>query len=913
MTAYYSFLGLMLQGLLVNLLFAITPAEGQNLRDVKVSVNVVNVSLEEALQMIEQKTNFKFIFFEEGLPLKEKATVIVDEESLYNILEVFAKDYGLTFNRINDQIVVKKNQGQTENLVTAIETGTIKGKVTDASTKEALVGASVMLRGTTLGSYTDKKGNFEINNVKPGKYTIAASYVGYSTTTKTITVNANQTVDINLGLGQSAINLDEVTVTGTLAERSVRESANPISVILPVELENRNLFKLQTIIQTLPGVLPSAQTMQGYQNSKVYWPLTVNYNIRGLQPAAVGYTSSSVKYILDGVELFDQTVSFNLDPNDIEKIEVSRGPMSSTLYGNGAAGGIVQIFTKKGRSALKVNFRTMLVSQESKVQASNPFNTEYSLGLRGGEANSYYNLNFNYQRQPVNRWKLNSGQDEIDWNVGGAVGTTISNLKMDLSYQYSKGIYGNYDYPVWYTIATEEGWANPTRLLNYPDPSKFYNLVYTAETQTAALNLSQPLADNLYHKLSVGLSYKNFPFYQATLPSGSTTYMRYDYYMSTRNAKYFINYNPQISEDFKLDLTGGFDYNAQRGDIINVSGLPNPGGENSTLNTGTSGGYTNYTINTTGLFGEAVLKYNDKLFLTMGYRTEKNETYGDNGWYSMPRLGLSYVLETGTDFTAKFRSSWGKSTQAVPPNFKFGGQTATIKMLPNPDLLPQTQFGYEVGGDFYYTQNFSLGVTYFNQTVDNYIYSITLPPSPPYVLVIQSQNVAKIYNSGFEFSFKTILAPFTLDINASIVSSKYGPGNQTTVSASTAYLAEGNRCIQVPSGSLYAKLTYSIPSFLPWADKGGSISVDYRNSGSEVYRDYYNYYKTYAATGSYPAYNYIEMAGYSIWGMRFNYSVLNNIDVFCDVQNLLNNQNIVPGYYGPLQGRSISFGFNVSN
>src|SRR3989339_475952 len=134
MAAYYSFLGLILQGILVNILLAVPPAEGQNLRDVKVKANAVDISLEQAFQMLEQKTSFKFNYIKEEIPLNEKVTVIVEDESLYNILEVFAKDYGLTFNRVNNQITVKKNQGQTENLITDVEGGTVKGKVTDSKT-----------------------------------------------------------------------------------------------------------------------------------------------------------------------------------------------------------------------------------------------------------------------------------------------------------------------------------------------------------------------------------------------------------------------------------------------------------------------------------------------------------------------------------------------------------------------------------------------------------------------------------------------------------------------------------------------------------------------------------------------------------------------------------------------------------
>jgi outer membrane receptor protein involved in Fe transport len=299
--------------------------------------------------------------------------------------------------------------------------------------------------------------------------------------------------------------------------------------------------------------------------------------------------------------------------------------------------------------------------------------------------------------------------------------------------------------------------------------------------------------------------------------------------------------------------------------------------------------------------------------VTTGYRTEKNDAYTGDGWYSMPRVGFSYVLEPGNDFAAKLRASWGKSTQALPISYKTGAVSGTILIEANPDLKPQTQYGYELGGDLFYTNNYSLGITYFDQTIDNYAYSITQPNFGSYTYVIQYQNVAKVFNKGVEASFKTILDPFTLDISATGVSSKYGPGNRTTQSSSTAYLAEGNKCIQVPSGSIYAKLSYNIPALLSWSKKGGSIGLDYRWSGSEVYRDYYSYYKTYAETGKYPSYVYKEQKGYSLVGLQFNYAVLNNLSVFLDVQNLLNNQNIVPGYLGILQGRTIGFGFNVTN
>ncbi|MBA4320703.1 MAG: hypothetical protein C0412_20100, partial [Flavobacterium sp.] len=192
MAAFYSLTGIVLQAILVTFLFA-SPSEGQNLRDVKVSVRALNITLEQALQLIEQKTNFKFTFFEDNLPLQQKATVIVEEESLYNILEVFAKDYGLTFNRINDQIVVKKNQGQKEILVTSEENGTIKGTVKEARTNQPIPGANVVIMNLKIGNTADVNGNYTINNVPEGKYIVQISGIGYGKIRKSVTVAAGKT------------------------------------------------------------------------------------------------------------------------------------------------------------------------------------------------------------------------------------------------------------------------------------------------------------------------------------------------------------------------------------------------------------------------------------------------------------------------------------------------------------------------------------------------------------------------------------------------------------------------------------------------------------------------------------------------------------------------------------------------
>ena len=93
------------------------------------------------------------------------------------------------------------------------QTGVICGTVTDAKMKEPLIGASVVIEGTTVGAITDIDGNFRIENVKPGTYTVAASYVSYQTqTVKDVPVVARQEAVLNIELSDANLQLQNVVV-----------------------------------------------------------------------------------------------------------------------------------------------------------------------------------------------------------------------------------------------------------------------------------------------------------------------------------------------------------------------------------------------------------------------------------------------------------------------------------------------------------------------------------------------------------------------------------------------------------------------------------------------------------------------------------------------------------------------------
>lgn len=911
MAAFYATLGFIFQILFWNLIIASTPVAAQNLRDVKISVNVNNIKLEKALQIIESKTNFIFSYLKDEIPADELISIKCTDESLYDILCNMGKSVGLSFSRINDYITIKKNTDTGENIINIVETCTIKGFVTDAETNEALQGVTVALRGTTIGTFTDKRGYFELNNLKPGKYTVAASYVGYSVSTNEAIIASGKTVEINFKLGQSALNLDEVVVTGSLSERSIRESANPITIISPKELGNRDLTSLSSVLQNVPGIVISGTNDLLSQGGLMKDNTLENMNIRGAG-AGIG---DKIKVIVDGVEMADPSMLAFLDRTQIERMEIARGPMSSTLYGSGSSEGIIQIFTKKGIGRLSVNFQTMLTSQESKYQDANPFNSQYSIGLSGSKGDVNFNLALNYSSFPISRWAKNNGIDEKDWSFSALLSGKINDISADLRVMKGISNSGVGEINQYHRIAIEEGWKNPdARFINPP----FEDIRYKGRQLITSLTLKQPVTDNFYHNLTVSYTEMNqltnyFTNNNSTYGGGVTSYPSMNYDIIKTTAKYFFNWKQPFFEFLKVDITGGFDL-IDGTMYSNTSNFTTPF-EDDVRMIGDSrfpvpqGGTT--TNNTKGIFFEGVWGFWNNLFITTGYRTESNNSYGSNSpWYPIPRIGATYVIELGS-FTLKPRISWGKSTQPVSAMYKADKVTTagsyTIVQVGNPDLKPQVQTGWEYGADIFLSSNYSINISYYNQRVKDKILQVDIP-DPSVYRKFTFQNLAQILNEGIEITARAIVNPFTIDLTYTRLSSKYGEGFPAVSTSANPEFYEGGKVMSVPTYSMSLRVNYTIPELLPWSAKGGNITLEYIAVGDEFNQDYMAYYRGIVETGK--ASNVWKVfSPYHRINLRGDYSILNNVDIFADVQNLLNNQDML--YCGPLKGRTISFGFNI--
>jgi len=292
MTLFYSLVGLLIQSLIVSTLLAF-PVKGQDVNDIKdirIDVNFQNVPIEEAFRIIEKNYNVKFLYINSEIPLNEKITFNAKLESLNNILEYLAKEYKLNFHIINNEIVVKRIPIQDNNQKKSSKPGSIEGKISDASSGEALIGANIIIEGTSLGAATDLEGNYSVSNIPEGSYNIKVSYIGYNTLIFKIQIKSEERITKNIKLEAVGVTGKEIVVTAQASGQNEAinqqlASNHIVNVVSSARIQELPDANAAESVGRLPGVFLVRSNGEGSQVA-----------IRGLEPK---YN----RVMIDGVEI----------------------------------------------------------------------------------------------------------------------------------------------------------------------------------------------------------------------------------------------------------------------------------------------------------------------------------------------------------------------------------------------------------------------------------------------------------------------------------------------------------------------------------------------------------------------------------------------------------------------------------
>ena len=254
--------------------------------------------------------------------------------------------------------------------------GTISGRVTAAGTNEPLADAHVIVVGANAFTITGRDGRYTLRNVQAADVDVQVLRVGYEALKKRATVTTGATVTLDFQLGRAIVQLQEVVTTATGQQRRV-ELGNAVSTFGDVgkRVEEGAVNSLaDVLVAKAPGVIVLPAVMTGGAPT---------VRIRGL--SSISLTNAPI-YVVDGIRYESGTVSANggqtsysllnnLNPNEIEDIEIVKGPSAATLYGTNASNGVVVITTKRGRAGrTQWNF----YGETGQVKDWNPYQTMYA-------------------------------------------------------------------------------------------------------------------------------------------------------------------------------------------------------------------------------------------------------------------------------------------------------------------------------------------------------------------------------------------------------------------------------------------------------------------------------------------------------------------------------------------------------
>lgn len=596
---------------------------------------------------------------------------------------------------------------------------TVQGKVTDAKTNEALIGVSIVVKGTTNGTVTDLDGNFSLDKVSPNGM-LTFSYVGY--VPQDVAVSSQRT--INIALEEESATLKEIVVVGYGTQRKSDVTGAVASV------KGKDIASIAT-----PSV---AQALQGKIAGVLVTPESGSpgagaiIRIRGTGTL----NNSNPFYVIDG--LLSDDISF-VNPNDVESVEVLKDASATAIYGSRGANGVIIVTTKRGKSGKPIiGLSSYYGSQEllKKIPLANA--TEYAT-LRNIAAK-----NFGAPQPYANPSAFGEGtdwQDEIfrtapmqNVNLSARGGNDMMTYSISGDYFKQEGILQNGDYQRLSLRINNEYKLNKIIKIghnfsiidtksNYA-PGTIYNAYYAPPTvapidslgkfgnTTSDGSVGNPVAQRYYERYNDGKGFRavgNF-FIDLNLFKGLTYRSNFGLDLANNEAKRFVpvfrvtdiqkndinslsasrskSLNKLWENTMTYDNTFGKHHinllagvTAQIDDnwFLGGSATNLPGDVNNIdgnikdllyLRAGTAGFTVTESSAGWRMFSQLYrtnYSYNDKYLLTASLRIDKSSKFGKNRRTgNFPSIGLgwrvkeeAFLKDVDWLSTFKLRGSWG--------------------------------------------------------------------------------------------------------------------------------------------------------------------------------------------------------------------------------------------------------------
>ena len=308
-----------------------------------VTATFKNATLSEVLWEVQRQTDFTFVYSTEEVKNVKVEKLIVNHEKIANVLDKCLKGSGLTYT-VHDGVIAIKPVSKVEEMAAPQQKTKLNGTVVD-ETGEAIIGANVIVKGTTNGCTTDLDGHFTLD-VDHLPVTLMVSYIGY--TRQEIKVTSAKTIKVEMAPDNNL--MDEVVITGygTFKKSAYAGSAASVK---GETLKDVPAISFKDLLQgNAPGVQFTSSSGQPGASSSL--------RIRGMGSFNA---SNSPLYVIDGVPMRSGTINTmssdagldimsTINSSDIESVTVIKDAAAASLYGSRAANGVVLITTKKGKA-----------------------------------------------------------------------------------------------------------------------------------------------------------------------------------------------------------------------------------------------------------------------------------------------------------------------------------------------------------------------------------------------------------------------------------------------------------------------------------------------------------------------------------------------------------------------------------
>jgi TonB-linked SusC/RagA family outer membrane protein len=610
---------------------------------------------------------------------------------------------------------------------------TISGTVIEANSGEPLPGSNIGIVNTVLGTSAGTDGEFEFTaNLQPGEYRFRITFIGYSTRVITATLGSEQDVELgSIELQPDIIGSEEIVVTGASGAVSKQQLGNAISSVNAESIESSGAVQID---QALSGKVAGALVQQNSGDPAG----GISIRLRG--PSSL-LGSADPLYIIDGVivnndspELIDiggtaQNRLVDINPNDIERIEVVKGAAAAALYGSRANNGVVQIFTKRGQSGEpKLTYSTNI--QINNVRKTIPVNmaqvnndgtpnpdierfdfqdfifrtavgSDQNLSISGGSEDTRYFISGSYfSNQGIvegNNFERITTRLNLDLTL-----TNWANLSIGINYSNSNsveipngGLNSSFGALTGFIFGPNTFDPRPDpETGEFPQNSVLANPLEVIEKYDFTQNIDRIIGnakltllplDDVSVDYSIGLDTYDQAS-RAFIPSGTTAPglatgfgRRAERSFLQLNNDLNIRYNSFVKENLELTaLVGGsLQYEeveqfasqaTQFSPFINVVG----GGSNFDQPSEFLSEIVVY-----GLFAQTTLGFQDRYFLTAAGRFDASSVFGpDDRWQFFPKVSGSYILTNEPFWKENFSDDFISNIKLRGSIGASGGQTS---------------------------------------------------------------------------------------------------------------------------------------------------------------------------------------------------------------------------------------------